>query len=194
MINLSPILNAPVKERPILYTALAESILRNASQQQVNEDLVQLISHFLAEQNIITTRALLSDLFLILKKQKNPHLVPVWEFALAQTTTKTAFEQQETEIREVLAEFYQEEERWIEAARMLQGIPMDSGFLSFITPGHRQVPDDYKCRTFIQMTALFLEEDDSTSAESYLNRAGLLIQTCSLDKELVFRYKSCQAR
>lgn len=49
-----------------------------------------------------------------------------------------------------------------EAARMLQGIPLESG--------HRSVSDEYKCRIYIKIVQLLLEDDDAVSADAYLNR------------------------
>jgi COP9 signalosome complex subunit 4 len=70
--------------------------------------------------------------------------------------------------------------------------------------GHRQVPEVFKCTMFIRITGLFLEEEDAASAETFLNRAGVLVGSCEgLGQELIFRYegveligryKSCQAR
>jgi COP9 signalosome complex subunit 4 len=45
---------------------------------------------------------------------------------------------------------------------MLKGIPLDSG--------HRTVSNDYKCRIYIKIVQLFLEDEDAVSADAYSNR------------------------
>ncbi len=74
----------------------------------------------------------------------------IWELALDKTSTRTvAFEEQLSTIREILAEIYQDAEEWSLAARVLQGIPLDSG--------HRVISDEYRLKIYIQIVALFLE-------------------------------------
>jgi hypothetical protein len=123
-----------------------------------------------------------------------------------------------------LAGIYESEEQWSEAAQMLQGtipccqrnmaniystesigsfslildkiltigIPLDSG--------HRPVSNDYRCRIYIHIVQLYLEDEDAVSADAYLNRmlvcnlgAGLLILDVE-DKVLQLQFAGCQAR
>jgi COP9 signalosome complex subunit 4 len=76
-------------------------------------------------------------------------------------------------------------EDWSEAARVLQAIPLDSG--------HRVVSPEYKCRIYIHIVQLYLEDEDAVSAEAYLNRASLLIHDIT-NLELKNRFRACQAR
>jgi COP9 signalosome complex subunit 4 len=82
----------------------------------------------------------------------------------------------------------EEEEEWTEAAKVLQGIPLDSG--------HRTIADEYRLRIYIHIVRLFLEDEDAVSAESYLNRAALLMGNPSIasDKLLNLQFKASQAR
>ena len=72
-------------------------------------------------------------------------------------------------IREKLAEIYESEESWTEAARVLQVIPLDSG--------HRVVSDEYKLGIYLKIGRLFLEDDDAVSAEACLNRAAIILSS-----------------
>ncbi|KAJ3107350.1 hypothetical protein HDU97_004231 [Phlyctochytrium planicorne] len=88
-------------------------------------------------------------------------------YTLEQIQSRTvAYEEQISMIRERLAKIYEDDEDWSEAAKVLQGIPLDSG--------HRNITDEYRLRIYIHIVQLFLEDEDSISAEAYLNRASLL--------------------
>lgn len=54
-------------------------------------------------------------------------------------------------------------------------------------------PDDYKLKVYIRIVRLFLEEEDSTSADTYFNRASLLAHSAQ-DLETQLQFKLCQAR
>lgn len=62
---------------------------------------------------------------------------------------------------------------------------------SLSSPLHRTVV--YKLEVYIRIVRLFLQEEDSTSAETYFNRASLLYHTTK-DPQTQILFKSCQAR
>ena len=78
-----------------------------------------------------------------------------------------SFEEQVSVVREELATIYEKEENWTEAAKMLAGIPLDSGI--------RVLDDNYKVEKYIKIAQLYLEDDEPVSAENSINRASLLI-------------------
>lgn len=78
-----------------------------------------------------------------------------------------SFEEQASSIRQHLADLLEESEDWLEAARILQGIPLDSG--------HRSVSDLAKLRTYVRIVRLLLEGDDAVGADAVLKRASLII-------------------
>ncbi|KAG5459028.1 MAG: hypothetical protein BJ554DRAFT_637 [Olpidium bornovanus] len=82
------------------------------------------------------------------------------------------FEAAETNAEYVGERVHEEQEEWTEAAKALQGIPLDSG--------HRIV-------------RLLLEDEDAVGAESYLNRAALLIPECK-DLATNLSFKLSQAK
>lgn len=88
-------------------------------------------------------------------------------------------------MREKLASILEEEEEWSEAAKTLMSITFESG--------HRTIPDAYKVRTYIHIVQLLLEDEDATIAESYLNRASLILPNVE-DKQLQLQFKASQAR
>lgn len=96
-----------------------------------------------------------------------------------------AFEEQVSIIREHLAALYQDEEEWGEAAACLRAIPLDTG--------NRVLDPEYKVNIYVKIAQLYLEEDESVQAETFLNRASILIPDCK-DPILQMRYKVCFAR
>ncbi|KAJ3240227.1 COP9 signalosome complex subunit 4 [Chytriomyces hyalinus] len=92
----------------------------------------------------------------------------VWALALERLSTRqVAFEDSISSIRLHLADLLEMNEDWGEAAKVLMGVPLDSG--------HRQIENVFKLSIYVRIVRLLLEEDDSVAAESYLNRASLLI-------------------
>ncbi|KAN0059698.1 hypothetical protein ACQY0O_008270 [Thecaphora frezii] len=78
-----------------------------------------------------------------------------------------SFEEQASVLRSRLATLLEAEEDWIEAARVLQAIPLDSG--------HRSVSDSYKLAIYIRIVRLLLEGEDPVGADVYLKRASMVI-------------------
>ncbi|KAG0654147.1 hypothetical protein C6P46_001957 [Rhodotorula mucilaginosa] len=95
----------------------------------------------------------------------------------------TSFEEEICTLREQYADLLEQDEEFPEAARVLIGIPLESG----------SRPDEYKLRVYIRIVRLFLEEEDSTSADTYFNRASLIAH-CAKDLETKIAFKLCQAR
>ena len=89
-------------------------------------------------------------------------------------------------LREKLATILCEEESYSEAAKMLMGIPLDSG--------HRTIPDKYKVSIYIRIIQLLLEEEESVTAELYLNRAALIIDESNTPRVIQLQFKASQAR
>lgn len=76
-----------------------------------------------------------------------------------------SFEEQVTSIRLHLADILESSEQWIEAARILQGISLESG--------HRSVSELYKLALCVRVVRLLLEGDDPVGADISLKRASL---------------------
>jgi COP9 signalosome complex subunit 4 len=76
---------------------------------------------------------------------------------------------QSSALRLHLSDLLESNEDWIEAAKVLQGIPLGSG--------HRSVPNIYKLRIYVRIVRLLLEGDDSIGADTFLKRASLVIHS-----------------
>ncbi|KAF9901547.1 hypothetical protein EC991_006029 [Linnemannia zychae] len=96
-----------------------------------------------------------------------------------------SFEEQVSAIRMHLATIYESEEDWAEAAQVLMGVPLDSG--------HRIVPNEFKIEIYIRIVRLLLEDDEAGMADTYLNRAAVLMRDTK-DINLQLTFKLSQAR
>lgn len=128
------------------------------------ENLVTYIDAVLSSSlGIIVIRNILASIIKSLssvppevKVKVGKHLVEALQSQLA------SYEEQDAAVREILAEGYEAEEDYSEAAKALQGIHLDST--------QRQVSDRSKVETWVRIVRYFLEDDDTVSAESALNK------------------------
>ncbi|KAH9811251.1 hypothetical protein DFH28DRAFT_1181886 [Melampsora americana] len=98
---------------------------------------------------------------------------------------QSRFEEQVTDLRESLADLLEFEEDWSRAAKVLQGIPL--------TGTNRIVTDEYRLKIYIRIVRLLLEDDDATSAETYLGRANAYISSTK-DEHTILSFELSQAR
>ncbi|KJA30241.1 hypothetical protein HYPSUDRAFT_50595 [Hypholoma sublateritium FD-334 SS-4] len=96
-----------------------------------------------------------------------------------------SYEEQVNSLRFQLADLLEGEEDWSDAARVLMGISLDSG--------QRSIGDAEKLRVYVRIVRLLLEDEDSVQAETYYNRAALLVHSAN-DRETLLQFKLCQAR
>lgn len=100
------------------------------------------------------------------------------------TPRTNVFEEQATDLRKVYADLLEEDEEFEQAAKVLVGIPLESS--------SNRTPED-KLQIYIRIVRLFLEDEDSTSAETYFQRASLL-PVAQSDLATQLQFKLCQAR
>jgi len=139
---------------------------------------------------IISTKPLLTSLIQALASTPSHVKVKVGAHIADNLQNQTAsFEEQNATVRDILATGYEEEEDWSKAAQALQGIHLEST--------QRQVPDLVKVQTWVRIVRCYLEDDDTVSAETALNRiknsTGAL-QVLEDSPELQLHYRLSQAR
>ena len=105
-------------------------------------------------------------------------------------------------MRQHLADIYEREQNWGQAARVnkcsfapqfsiswclkvLVGIPLETG--------QKQYSVDYKLETYLKIARLYLEDEDPVQGEAYINRAAILL-TQTKNDGLQIIYKVCQGR
>eukprot|EP01118_Nematostelium_gracile_P013117 TRINITY_DN4912_c0_g1_i1.p1 TRINITY_DN4912_c0_g1~~TRINITY_DN4912_c0_g1_i1.p1 ORF type:complete len:408 (-),score=127.98 TRINITY_DN4912_c0_g1_i1:53-1276(-) len=151
------------------------------------QGLKDFVEHMLEERTpLVLSRPLLQSFAVALPQLPAETLKEISHFALEKIQPRgVAFEEQISLIRWELAKLYEAEEEWKESARILIGIPLDTG--------QRVLEPEYKVNIYVKIAQLYLEDDESVQAEAYINRASELIHQIK-DDVLVLRYKVCFAR
>lgn len=107
-------------------------------------------------------------------------------FCLAKIKPRVvSFEEPDVLFREALAELYMEEEEYIEAAKALAAINLESS--------SRQYTDIQKAEKYVKIAELYLQEDETVDAENFINRASRFIHDVQ-DWTLKLRYQVSYAR
>ena len=180
--------STPQQDRPSKYDQLLNQIVSQPVPSHLSTNLTAWIDSVLGDTlSIVTARPLLSSAVNTLKSIQNSEIkIEVGTHALQALEPRVvSFEEQDAMIREIVADAHQDQEEYVEAAKLLQGIQLESS--------QRKISDDSKVRTWLRICRLYLEEDDTTSAESYLNRAKNLVHKVE-DRELNLQFQLSQAR
>ncbi|KDQ21039.1 hypothetical protein BOTBODRAFT_27058 [Botryobasidium botryosum FD-172 SS1] len=179
------------KDKAAAYSSLLNSLLADSPPASVAADLHALVDALVNQDHVglVVGRQVLSELVQALADGRiadSELTKKVIEDALEVIQPRlVSFEEQAAALRKQLAGLLEDEEEWSEAARVLMGISL--------TSGNRVVQDEEKLRIYIRIVRLLLEEEDSVQAETYYNRAALLIHSTN-DRELQLAFKLCQAR
>ena len=170
-----------------LYNNLLSEIVSTSSEHELAQDLIYYLDSILTEDiNIVAARPLLDAFIAALQNLSPETKIKVGQHAVTLLQSRsTSVEEQDAQLRELLADAYESEEEYSAAARALQGIHIDSS--------QRLVAESAKVRLWIRIVRLYLEEDDTTSAEAFLNRIKSLPNKIE-DHELKLHFKLSQAR
>ncbi|KAJ3277180.1 COP9 signalosome complex subunit 4 [Terramyces sp. JEL0728] len=176
--NLEQLTQVPAKDKPAAYKHYIQTILANQPLDQIKSFLHHSIQDSLG---LVLSRQIFNDFIATFDSTRDKS---IWVYALEQLSSRQVpFEEQISVIREKLADIYQEDENWQEAANVLQGIPMESS--------SRTISEDYKIKIYLRIVQLLLEVEDNVSADAYLNRATLLNPQ---DKQMAILLLALQAR
>ncbi|KAH8593698.1 hypothetical protein B0O99DRAFT_662566 [Bisporella sp. PMI_857] len=170
------------------YETLLSQIHSLSSADQLSADLIAIIDAIFADSlGIVVTRPLGNHFVQALKLVKsNDTKIEVGEHALNIFQSQaSSFEEQNAQVRELMADAHENDEDFLSSAKVLAGIPLESS--------QRKVANEDKVRFWIRITRNYLEIDDTTLAEQYLNKAKNLIYTVD-DRDLNLHFKLCQAR
>ncbi|XP_031553705.1 COP9 signalosome complex subunit 4-like [Actinia tenebrosa] len=136
--------------------------------------------------SLVVSRQIFTELCNNLPNIDNTSAKNISHFALDKLQPRViSFEEQVASIRQHLAKLYEEAQEWNAAAKVLTGIPLETG--------QRQYSVDYKLETYLRIAQLYLEDDDPVQADAYLNRASLL-HADTKNESLQILYKVCYAR
>ncbi|KAF5322431.1 hypothetical protein D9619_000912 [Psilocybe cf. subviscida] len=189
--KLAQISSLTQKDKGPAFIALISEIL-SSSGSNVAKDLHTLVDTVVNQDSVglVVGRQVLSELVKSLGEgviQDADVRKRVVEDTLQTVQPRiVSYEEQVNSLRYQLADLLEEEEEWSDAARVLMGISLDSG--------QRSVSDAEKLRVYVRIVRLLLEDEDSVQAETYYNRAALLVHTAGSDREIILQFKLCQAR
>jgi COP9 signalosome complex subunit 4 len=175
------------QNKPPLYNELLSKIVASSSGHELAQDLIYYLDSILSENvSIVVARPLLDSFIHVLRDLPPEIKIKVGQHAVTLLQSRSAsVEEQDSNIREILADAYESQEEYIAAARALQGIHLDSS--------QRLISDAAKTRMWIRILRLYLEEDDTTNAEAFLNRIKNLPSKIE-DPELKLHFQLAQAR
>ena len=171
-----------------LYSKFLQKIVQDSTPDTLSPNLIAYVKSLLGDTlGIVASRPLLSDFVACFKEIKSPEAkVEIGQQTVELLRPKAgSFEEQDNAIKEDLAETFQSEDDYVAAARVLQSITLDS-------PNH-PVSSDYKAELWIRIVRCYLEEDDPTSANSYLNRVKNILYELQ-NRETRVHFQLCQAR
>lgn len=169
------------------YDSLLSDVVSNTPEDQISEDLIFYIDSVLNEDiSIVAARPILDSFISHLRKLDRETQIKVAQHTVNLLQSRsTSVEEQDAQLRELLADAYEANEDYILAAQALRGIHIDSS--------QRLVSDDAKARLWVRIVRLYLEEDDTLSAEAVLNRIKNLPSKIE-DHELKLHFRLSQAR
>ncbi|KAI1335004.1 PCI domain-containing protein [Xylariaceae sp. FL0016] len=175
-------------------TAAFNSLLTNlkslSTPQTIADDLKAIIDAvFSTSIGIVGQRAVLVTFIATLKAFDNAectidvgtHTLSV----LASQSSATSFLDQVAATRELIADAHESNEDFLEAAKALAEIPLDSS--------QRKVSNEDRVGVWVRIVRNYLEVDDTTAAETYLNKLKNVIYTVS-DPALNLHFRLSQAR
>ena len=177
---------------PKLYNTLLERITSsNTATEELTSNLIALSDSILSGSlSVVATRPLLTNFAQSLSKVPPDTVITVGSHVLDTFQSQsTTFEEQEALLREALCTAYEAQEDYTNAAKALQGIRLDTS--------QRQITDEAKVQMWIKIVRLYLEDDDTVSAEQVLNKIKNLPssnQTLADSPDLKLHYQLSQAR
>ncbi|KAJ4137565.1 COP9/signalosome complex subunit Csn4 [Fusarium equiseti] len=165
--------------------------LKNLSPPPTAEDLNAIVDSFFGQAlGVVATRTLLASFITTLRELPNEEdlWIEVGNRTLntiAAQPSSSSFVDAGATLRELIATAHEKNEDFLDAAKTLADIPLDSS--------QRKITDDEKARTWVRIVRNYLEVDDSTAAEMYINKLKNIMHSV-LDQELNLHFKLSQAR
>ncbi|KAF7899226.1 uncharacterized protein EAF01_008439 [Botrytis porri] len=179
---------ASSEEKQQGYTTLLSNAQFTSTPAELPDDLIAIFDAIFADAlGIVATRSVIVSFVDALKAiHNNEAKIQVGQHALSILSEQaSSFEEQNAQIRELMATAYEDDEDNLAAAKILAGIVLESS--------QRKVTNEEKVRCWIRITRNYLEVDDTTLAEQYLNKAKNVIYTVE-DRDLNLHFQLSQAR
>lgn len=161
------------QDQAAAFDTLLSNLQALSTPETIGEDLKAIIDAVFSGNNsslgIVGQRSVVASFTAALKATDDPALwMEVGKHALeilaggGQQTTLTTFVDQAVALRELAADGHEATEDYLGAARALAEIPLDAS--------QRRVTDADRARVWVRIVRCYLEVDDTTTAETYLNK------------------------
>ncbi|KAF2161802.1 hypothetical protein M409DRAFT_69600 [Zasmidium cellare ATCC 36951] len=177
---------ASTQQRTEEYAGVLQSIISEPSNQA--ENLVAFVQSITSDSvGVINSRPLLS-LFVERFRDLADNDVKIEagsQIVQLLAPKVISFEQQDTELKFILADAYEKDEDFSNSAKTLQGVTLESST--------RTVTDDEKAKVWMRICRCYLEEDDPTNALTYLNKIKQIYYTVT-DHTTRLQFQLSQAR
>lgn len=180
--------DAPASAKSQGYNELLDKMISSSAPNQLPTNLVAYLHSLLSDSvAIVTSRPLLASFVDKLRALPDPDVkIQVCTQAIEALQPKVvSYEDQDSQLKLMLADSYEQNEDFTSSAKVLQTITLDSS--------QRHVSDDDKAKIWIRITRCYLEEDDPTNALSYLNRVKNVIYNVK-DQPTRLQFQLSQAR
>lgn len=175
-------------EKGPVYEALLADIKNLSSPTSAIDDLNAIVDSFFGQAlGVVSTRSVLGAFISTLTALKNEEMwieVGTRTLSVLSSQPSSFFDAQAT-LCDLVATAHENNEDFLEAAKALAEIPLDSS--------QRKVTDEEKAKVWIRIVRNYLEVDDSTAAETYINKLKNIMHTVS-DADLNLHFRLSQAR
>ncbi|PFH55848.1 hypothetical protein XA68_17517 [Ophiocordyceps unilateralis] len=175
-------------EKPALYESLLGDIRNLSTADKAASDLNALIDSFFGQAlGVVSTRTMLGAFISALESVAKDELtIQVGERTLGLLANQPpSFLDATAALCQLVASAHESRVDFASAARTLAAVPLDGS--------QRQVTDEDKARIWVRIVRNFLEVDDATAAETYVNKLKNIMHTVS-DADLTLHFRLSQAR
>ena len=171
------------------YNSALQNILTTFSGSDLSANLVAYVQSILSDSiGVIHSRPLLSTFVEQYKNLSDNHVKIEAGTAIVDILAPkiVSYEQQDTDLKFTLADAYEKDDDFINSAKTLQTIVLDSS-------QGRNVSDDDKASVWMRICRCYLEEEDPTNALSYLNKIKNVIHSVT-EQTTRLQFQLSQAR
>lgn len=174
-------------EKAPLYEALLADIKTLSTPATAADDLDAVADSFLGQAlGVVSTRAVLAAFVAALDGLADDTCIRVGARTLGLLAGQpSAFLDATAALGELVAAAHERSGDFADAARALAAIPLDSS--------QRRLTDDDRAAVWVRIVRNYLEVDDSTAAETYVNKLKNIMHTVS-DPDLNLHFRLSQAR
>jgi COP9 signalosome complex subunit 4 len=172
------------------YQTILANIKSCSSPDHIAADLIAFADVLLTgELGIVGSRTLVTELIAALRALDNHDLsIQIGQHvsrAIPTTPLSSSLTEQDAALHELVATAHEANEDYLDAAKLLAAIPLETS--------QRRVPDAEKAAIWIRIVRNYLEVDDSTAAETYLNKLKNVMHEVA-DAELNLHFRLSAAR